>query len=83
MVQQIEERHKMRIEGNVRLKDMNIEWSNETTYLGGKMDKSQSGSQSKTVPHDKQDIEASISEQSDAHQVGSSTAPEETSSRTQ
>jgi len=31
---------KMRIEGNVRLKDMDMdEWSNEATYLGVKMDK--------------------------------------------
>jgi len=29
-----------------------------------------------SVPHDKQDIEAGTSEQSDAHQVGSSTAPD-------
>jgi len=29
----------MRIEGNVRLKDMGIEWRNEATYLGVTMDK--------------------------------------------
>jgi len=29
----------MRIEGNVRLKDMDIEWRNEPTYFGAKMDK--------------------------------------------
>jgi len=28
----------MRIEGNVRLKDMDIEWRNEATYLGVNMD---------------------------------------------
>jgi len=32
-------RPKMRIEGNVRLKDMDIEWRNEATYIGVKMDK--------------------------------------------
>jgi len=32
--------------------------------------------QSKTVPHDKQDMEAGTSEQSDAHQIGSATAPD-------
>jgi len=32
-------RPKMRIEGNVRLKDMDIEWSNEATYLRVSMDK--------------------------------------------
>jgi len=32
-------RPKMRIEGNVRLKDMDIEWRNEATYLGVKMEK--------------------------------------------
>jgi len=32
-------RPKMRIEGNVRLIDMDIKWSNEATYLGVKMDK--------------------------------------------
>jgi len=31
-------RLKLRIEGNVRLKDVDIEWRNEATYLGVKLD---------------------------------------------
>jgi len=76
---------KMRIEDNVRLKDMDIEWrvpwgqDGQKTHVGKphriRQTESQSD-QSKTVPHDNQDIEAGTLEQSDAYQVGSSTAPD-------
>jgi len=83
--QVFKKRPKMRIEVNVKLKDMDIEWCNEATYLGVKMDKKLTWGSHIEYARQKaratkaklyQDIEAGTSEQSDAHQVSSSTAPD-------
>jgi len=66
----------MRIEGNVR-RQGDVPWGQDgpKTHVGkpSRIRRTEGQSdQSKTVPHEKQDIEAGTWEQSDAYQVGSS-----------